>query len=135
MDLIQAENLTAADIKKRRDEVREAAESADKGALIQRYIGTLYNAKARDELLATQGKTIKVLQDAAAVSTDRIVAMESSLHEANTELTRCKVELGEAVEKISVAEALVVTSTALAKSRRVGVAQIANICNPLLAEE
>lgn len=61
MHLTEIENLSAADLKSRRDELVEAAKAAEQGELAARYVKARTDAKLRDEKLAEQARTLDAL--------------------------------------------------------------------------
>lgn len=64
MTLTEIENLSAAELKSRKDELVAAASQADPAELAVRYVQARTDASLRDEKLSEQGKTITTLQGA-----------------------------------------------------------------------
>ena len=76
MNLIEIENLSAVELKARRDELVEAAKGAPVEELAARYVQARLDATQRDEKLAEQGKTITALQDALSAAKAQAVAAQ-----------------------------------------------------------
>ena len=140
MNIIDIENMTAAELKANQGEAVEAV--ANDEALAQRYVKALLDAKTRDEKLAEQGQTITLLQQAAeqqkaalreleaglALARDEAEAERGRALETESGLRNSGVELGRVSGELDQARDL-------AKRRRRVLAEISNLIAPALAEE
>ena len=95
MSLTEIENLAHAELKAQRDELVKAAAKAPANELAARYVQARTDAKARDEKLAEQGRTINALNDACETAKEKL----AQAREANSELMAGLVEQSEAREK------------------------------------
>jgi len=81
MNIEEIENSTFAKLKAKRAELVEAAKGLPPEQLAARYVQARTDAKARDEKLADQGKTIIALQDGLAAAKDQAVVLGEKLDE------------------------------------------------------
>ncbi len=86
MTLIEIENLSTDELKKRRDELVAEAAKADAKELAARYVQARCDAAMRDDKLREQGVTINTLNDALATAKESIKQLSSALNERNAAL-------------------------------------------------
>lgn len=98
MTLNEIENLSAADLKARRDELVAEAGKAPVKELAAQYVRARTDAKHRDEALADQAATIRALQDGMGAMQGKVASLEgqvSGLVVVRDELTAA-IEAGQA---------------------------------------
>lgn len=86
MTLIDIENLPAAELKKRRDELVAEAAKADTKELASRYVQARCDAAMRDDKLREQGVTINTLNDALATAKQCYIDSQNALGAATGSL-------------------------------------------------
>lgn len=153
MNLSEIENLSGAELKAKRNELVTAIWDEKPTDLAERYVQARTDATLRDEKLGQQGKTIALLQKAleeanadkaaltATVNTldAAVKQLQKDIENQASSFATAKAE-GEATlaERDATIAALTSERNAaitLAKARRVALASIAGIINPLLADE
>lgn len=85
MQLTKIENLSAAELKSRREELADAVVAAaeiDREELAARYVQARLDAKLRDEKLAEQGQTIGSLNGSIDLLQREVNRLESDLNAA-----------------------------------------------------
>lgn len=153
MELHEIENLSAAELKERREELVAAARKAPVDQLAARYVQARTDAKLREDKLAEQGKTIMLLQQAMEKSDVGHELTKQSLVQTQAALSAKEKELGASQsiitardsertqliddfqQKLAAETARANAADAFAKARRKGLADVAAIINPLLAAE
>ncbi len=142
MKIHEIENLSAEVIKANQAELIESAKKVDSGDLAERYVQARLDSKRRDEKLAEQGVTIKLLQDGTTLSlentvhlTAKLAEMESSKAAVVTDLAGVKSLASQLKTEVSVALIKYQRAKQLAKARRGALADVLKIVSPLLAEE
>lgn len=134
MNLIDIENMKAADLKTNKAQAVEAAKSADLADLAARYVQARLDAATRDGKLAEQGVTITSLNTAIASERERA----EGLSELSRRLTGKVEELETAVARLQQELALErqarASAEALARARRVAVAEINAIAGKALVD-
>lgn len=79
MTLIDIENLSAGELKKRRDDLVAEAAKANVEELASRYVQARFDATMRDDKLAEQGVTINTLNDALAAAKQCYIDSQNAL--------------------------------------------------------
>lgn len=99
MKIHDIENLSAAELKSRRHELKAGLASASHDELAGRYLQARTDASMRDEKLAEQGRTITTLNDAADAADGRITVLESEVSTLKTRLCESADRGAKLVEK------------------------------------
>lgn len=158
MTLIDLENLSAGDLKALENKL-DMAKAAPHDELAARYCRALYDAKARDEKLAEQGRTINALNDALGEAKQKAADAEARCQQAvsagdhavvtlRDQIATLKFKLEETEKAarqltgdIDAQRARAEAAEALAKARRTALADVMNFAGqlsgkvaPLLAE-
>lgn len=133
MQLNEIVNLTAAELKVKRQELMDSIEP-DK-VLAARFLQALTDAKLRDEKLAEQGITISNLNTALARTNSKIVELEAALTKANERIDLMQADNTKVVAEMTDSIMRAATAEQRAKARRVALASIMALISPLLAAE
>jgi chromosome segregation ATPase len=90
MTFSEIENLPAAELKARFNELAAAARKLNAEELASRYVQARLDSKLRDEKLAEQGATITNLNDLMRIKVERIADCEAMLEKLEQELACLK---------------------------------------------
>ena len=101
MTLIEICNLSAAELKERRAELADAAKGIDPAELAARFVQSLTDAKARDEKLAEQGKTIQLLQSGLEAEAGKVRALGAELQRMADNHNAQQAELNGLVKRLN----------------------------------
>ncbi len=104
MQLTEIENLSAAELKAKRDELAAAIAGSPPEDLAARYVQARYDAKARDEKLAEQGQTIVALQQGNQALTDNGLKAAQALKEQSDRIEQLQLELSGAAVRATAAQ-------------------------------
>ena len=141
MTLEQIENMSVAELKATRTELIEAARGLPPEDVAARYVQARTDAKARDETLAKQGRTITALQDGAAAAKQQVESLRADLNRqgqllavANEESTALRNLCDEQGEHLCTERARADRLKAVALRNHRAVSQAAKLLNEALAD-
>lgn len=141
MKLHEIENLSVEDLKGRKPELIEHAGKADPAELAARYIQARTDAAARDAKLAEQGRTIEALNTAVTSERERlfeasrqIEGMKSAAASKDQALADRDEQIRTLTRQLGEERAARATAEALARARKVAVAEINAIAGRALVD-
>lgn len=134
MNLIDIENMKAADLKAHKQQAIEAAKGADHADLAGRYVQARLDAVTRDEKLAEQGVTITSLNQAMAQTTAQLTQAVAELKGLQARFEQQKASLAECTQALASERQARALAETLAKARRVAVAEINAIAGKALID-
>lgn len=142
MTITEIENLTAAELKSRRDQLIAEAQKAPADEVARRYVQARQDAAMRDEKMAEQGRTITALQEAltdlkakSSQQAGEIATLLRAVDEAETMIASERTANQNLREQIQQEREEARRWRELAKARRAVLARITSEVAPLLAEE
>lgn len=142
MNTHDIENLSADELKARRDELIDAARMLPPGEVAARYVQARTDAARRDEKLAEQGKTITALQAGMDAAKAQVEASRVEVEQANNAVAATRLDLDAASKALTDAKAAMQRQAArgerlkaVATTHHTAVSAAAKLLNDALAAE
>jgi len=131
--IIDVENMTSEQIKAQRKEAITAAREA--GDVAERYVQARLDATLRDEKLAEQGQTIKLLQQSISAATARVQELEAACAKWDAQALQAGEAIDAARKENAAMGERIRCIEAVSKSRRTVLAKLQGLIATELAAE